>query len=189
MILRLTLLCGLFLLPNVCQAGLMFTFSDNGTGGLKIVGTGSGTVTDDQSGSVWDILNFDSDFLAGAGSFTTPATGMLKNLGGSGLSSPMEIAVNEFRFDKDGAGDDIQFRLDDPITFMTDDKFEFTMMAEIASFDFSQLVAGTHMESDQDNADEIFGVTTLVVNAAVPEPTSILIFAAVPAALLLRRRS
>jgi len=167
----------------------MFTFSDNGTGGLKIVGTGSGIVTDDQSGSVWDILNFDSDFLAGAGSFSTPATGMLKNYGGAGLSSPMNIAVNEFRFDKDGAGDDIQFRLASSINFMAGDSFEFNMMAEIASFDYSQLVVGTHLETDQDNADEIFGVTTLVVNAAVPEPTSLLIFAAVPAALLLRRRS
>ncbi len=49
MILRLTLLCGLFLLPNVFQAGLMFTFSDSVSGGLKIVGSRPGTVTADQS--------------------------------------------------------------------------------------------------------------------------------------------
>ena len=100
--------------------------------------------------------------------------------------------VNEFRFEKDGQGDDVQFRLANSITLRNSDSFQFTLMAEIASFDYAQLVVGTHLETEQNNVDEIFGVTTIVVNspvAAVPKPTSILVFAAIPAALLLRRRS
>ncbi len=59
-------------------------------------------------------------------------------------------------------------------------------MTEIASFDHSQLVVSTHLETEQNNADEIFGVTTLIVNApvaAAPELTSLLILGSIPLAL------
>ncbi len=37
----------------------------------------------------------------------------------------MNVAVNEFRFDKDGQGDDVPFRLANSITLMTGDSFQF----------------------------------------------------------------
>lgn len=169
-------------------AGLMFTLSDNGAGGIDVVGTGSGSITADKTDDTWEINKFQVDFIED--SFGTSirhantVTGTLTN-----TSTMVSVPVTQFSLDRDTGSmleDDIRFKTDS-IAFLTDHTFTFSLNATFDSSNaaFSDLIPGMTLDLGG-GSDEIFGTTSLTV---VPEPSAFLTSAMLGLFLLRRRKT
>ena len=164
-------LIGIFCIPLNCPADINFVFSEAEDGGVDVVGSGSGFATADRQTADWDLNNFTTEFLVEAVGVNQisadTVSGSLDNLT-TGQLGP----IQSFDVDKDAmTNDDIDFDTplgDDPpdssLAFLTGDEYEFSVTANFAvtTLAFSDLIVGTHVNPDGE-LDEIFGVTTIVV--------------------------
>ena len=179
------------LMLGSANADIIITMTNNGTGGISVVDVGSGAVTKSDTDDDFDMKDFLSNFLT-----TTPSdldainvSGTLKNLSGT----PQSVIVEKFEVDYDsGSNDDLAFKTDDTIAFITGNLFEIDFTAEYlsTSLAFSTLIPGTHGPQQSGGGDEIFGDVFVVVATAVPEPgTMSLLALGGLGVLMMRRRS
>lgn len=164
-------LIGIFCIPLNCPADINIVFTEAADGGVDVVGSGSGMVTADRQTPDWDINDFMTEFLdesIGTSQISANTfSGSLDNLT-TGQLGPLQ----NFDVDKDATtGDDLDFDTpagDDPpnsfLAFLTGDEFEFSLTASftVSNLAFSDLIEGTHIDLGG-GADEIFGITTIVV--------------------------
>ncbi len=179
-------------------ADITIFFTPTPSGGVSVVGSGSGFTNRDPgvASSDWDIQDFLTNILVSpptlnditadttAGTFTNVTTGVSET-------------IFNFRVDADSGGeDDIDFQTTQALAFSFGDEFllSFTATFEPATLMFSQLVPGVHIEparslvGNNPIAEEQFGPTTAYV---VPEPAAALMMLVGLglAAGLVRRRS
>lgn len=181
LLLRCTLVLGGLILSvtsSRCFADIMFVFTPSPTGGVNVVGMGSGLVDrpDGIASDDWDVQDFMTNFLqdtftdaqtsadTAAGTFTNVTTGVSESL------------LN-FDVDRDpDSGDDLDYDTANVLTFSFEDEFlyELTATFEFGTMAFSDLVLGTHIDVGRTQgagiAEESFGITTVKV---VPEPTAV----------------
>jgi hypothetical protein len=176
-------------------ADITFTFTKSLSGGVDVVGFGTGRV--DRALGIasndWDVNNFLTDYLKD--SYTdddTPADSVSGTF--TNVTSGISEGIESFDIDRDsdGTGDDLDWDTFNTLSFAFDDEFLFQMTA---SFDpgtlmFSDLILGTHIDEGHTAgaglAEESFGLTIVQV---VPEPNSIaLLFASIASIGLVGRR-
>ena len=172
-------------------AELSFVFTESLTGGVNVVGSGSGFADRDpsQSSLDWDIQDFETDFLDNSISVgfkpAAAVSGFLKN-----VTTDTTVAITSFRINRNSATeDDLDWGTVSVINFNLGEEylFELTATFDPAVVPFSILIPGSHrdvgrtLEPNPDAnghgpiADEIWGITTVNV---VPEPASLgLLFA------------
>ncbi len=177
----------LFTAPNA-SADIIFTFAESATGGVDVVGTGSGVVANSSTGSVtssdWDVQDFGTDFLVDT--FTASQTSSDSVSGTfANVTTGQSATLLNFDVDRDPTtADDLDYDTSTALTFSDGDEFNYSLTASFAAttLAFSDLILGTHIDVGRTQGagigEEVFGITTVNVVNAVPEP-------AMPTALLL----
>ncbi len=181
---------------NPASADINFIFTESATGGVNVVGSGSGFV--DRvlgiSSSDWDVQDFETNFLtAGFGNTQTSADSV------SGTFSNITTGITEtllnFDVDADGGSsndNDLDYDTENVLAFSFDDEFSYSLTAtfDVGTLAFSDLVLGTHIDFGRTQgagiAEESFGITRIFVS--VPEPNSLAFLACCSAIAILRRR-
>lgn len=146
------------------MSDVLFTLSPSSVGGVNVVGTGTGSVTESFSGVDIDFLDYDGNFLSNSLGIdiirTLNADGVIRNLTTSDSSM-----ITTFSVDNDvNSGDDIDFQFI-PISFSEGDLFDFELTAtfEPELLLFSALNPGVYNELSVLGGKEIFGSSTLLV--------------------------
>ncbi len=181
---------------NPASADINFIFTPSATGGVNVVGTGSGFVdrADGNASSDWDVQDFETNFLIAAfGTAQTSADSV------SGTFSNITTGITEtlLNFDVDADGgtssdNDLDYDTANVLSFSFEDEFSYSMTAtfEVGTMAFSDLIIGTHIDFGHTQgagiAEESFGITRILV--AVPEPGSLAFLACCSAIVSLRRR-
>ena len=176
-------------------AGFTFTFTPSGTGGVDVVGTGSGASdrVDPVASNDWDIQDFVTNYVQSAfGNSPKNAdtvTGTLTN-----LTTSTTVNILSFQIDADGGSgfdNDIDFDTDAVIAFSLGDEMSLSLTAsyDAGELSISDLVPGTHIDEGHTQgagiAEESFGITTVHV---VPEPSCLALALACFAAVGVSRR-
>jgi hypothetical protein len=202
---RCTLIC-CGVLPFVAAApsyaDMMFVFTPTPSGGVHVVGSGSG-FADRAAGiatSDWDLENFNTGFLGPNVGLTQVSADVVSGTFTNVTTGITETLLN-FDYDRDpDSGDDLDFDTTEtgggPLTFALGAEFLFQMTAtfEPSSLLFADLIPGIHTDNGHTQgagiADESFGVTTVKV---VPEPSGLVLLlgcaASIAASGLRRRRA
>jgi len=179
---RYTLVLG-GLLPLVAVspafADMFYQLTPTPTGGVSVVGSGSGFADRDpnQITSNWDTQDFITDFLKDTVSASEidagTVAGTIKN-----VTTDITENINRFRVDRDTtSNDDLIWDIPNAITFSLGDEFLFQLTAtfNVGTLAYADLIEGVHIDNGRTMppagiADEIFGVTTLTV---VPDPATL----------------
>ena len=188
------------------SADIVFDFTEASDGGVTVVGTGSGFTTGERATSDWDVSNFDALFLDPAntaeinarfasGVVTNVTTGVSRNIIGFSVDSdgPAAPPSDDLEWTTDstaGSNPSDTDGIGGPVEFLAGEEFVITINATFNADQllFSDLALGTFADADPGGSgDEIFGLTTINVNA-VPEPTSLAVVAMCLSAGCLRRR-
>lgn len=156
------------------SAQLILDFSRTETGGVRVVGTGSGTTTNWGFGRIWNSLDFDNDFISDSvGTFD----GILADSVSGSISNSWGITrqIDAFAVGRSSSiNDSIAFRTDRNMLFWFDQEYTFTMEAifDVNTLAFDDLIPGTYFDTTLSDRSEIFGVTVINVQA-VPEPAAL----------------
>lgn len=195
-LIRFALTVGVYvpiLLTNSSHADITFIFSESASGGVNVVGTGSGLVdrADGIASSDWDVQDFMTDFLKDT--YTDSQTGA-ETVAGTFTNVTTGISESLLNFDVDrdpDSGDDLDYDTANVLTFAFNDEFRYELTAgfEPGTLAFSDLVPGTHIDVGHTQgagiAEESFGITTVIV---VPEPSTLgLLLCSIAAGTLGRR--
>jgi len=178
------------------SADITFTFTEAADGGVDVTGTGSGLVNRELgiSSNDWDVQDFLTNFLViGTGTVNADsASGTFTNV--TQVSSQDIIS---FQVDDDGGAsldNDLDYDTAAVLAFDFDDEFTYSLTASFlpTSLTMSDLVVGTHIDVGRTQgagiAEESFGITTVIVTNAVPEPSGMALLACIAGCVLSRRR-
>ena len=153
---------------------LILSFSDTASGGVRITGTGSGSITSNRNTEAWEITDFDNDFLNDSLTvFSTisadSVTGTLSSSGGSS-STITGFGVNR----SSTSNDDISWTTTSKVKFKSNQTYSFSLVAIFnnTTLSYADLLEGTYSDPGGGSLDEVFGTTTITV-ASVPEPASL----------------
>ena len=169
-------------------AGLFFTFEESQGGGVHVVGSGSGIITQQGGeglGGVFDFPDFESDRLSPTVSrgwdlvdFTSNFLGSSVSVGVLGadsvtgsidnLTTGQSRVISGFFVTQKASSNNVEFIVDMSIGFSSGDKYRFSMVAgfDRESLEIDQMVAGQHLEPGLGpDTTEVFGETILTVFA------------------------
>lgn len=158
---------------STVDAQIILNFSRAADGGVRVVGQGSGNTTGSASGTQWQILDFDNNFISDTLGFgyidADSVQGSLTNAAGRSRQ------LNRFSVGRsNGSNDDVRFRTQGNISFGLNQPYTFTMEAifNVSTLAYDDLIAGTYYDQATNDSSEIFGQTSLDI-ASVTEPRSL----------------
>ena len=168
--------------PPIASADIVFTFSESATGGVDVVGTGSGFVSNTQTGAVqtrfWDVDDFDTDFLVDTFTLSQTSSDSISGFF-TNVTTGQSHAFESFAVDRDpDTEDDLDIRTVSQLNFAEGQEYSFSMAAtfEPTTLAFSDLIVGTHIDLGRTQGGglsvEVFGITTVSV-VSVPEPATL----------------
>ena len=160
--------------PSVCNADLLFVFSEAGDGGVIVTASGTGTMLFTESNTdTFGAFTFSGDIIAdsaGAGPFGTGAfTGTNEFISNLDAGSEKVTAASTFTLSNSGASDALEFTTADKITFNNgaDYSLDFTAVFAESVLDYDNLNIGNFSASAGG-----FGNANITFSA-VPEPTTL----------------
>lgn len=166
---------GLPLISSNLDAQISFEFTSTASGGTRVIGTGSGNATWRRKTDTWDIIDFNSNFIASSSGspqelFANSVTGTLSNLSSGDSVSVIGFSTTHTEW----TTDDISWLTSSVIKFKKDDAYSFTMEAiyNVDNLSFTDLVLGSYTDGTSGSGDEIFMTTSISVISVVPEPPS-----------------
>lgn len=150
------------------SADITFVFTEADDGGVIVVGTGSGFTDGDRNTDDWDVSNFMTKYLQpnvpGDMIQADVTTGLFSN-----VTTGISQAIDTFCVDSDSPvdpSDDLQWETVGALEFVEGDEFLLTIDAtfSVDTLAFSDLVLGNHIDLGGSSGDEIFGVTTIMID-------------------------
>ena len=179
------------------SADVFYQFTRSATGGVNVVGTGSGLVNrpDGVASDDWDVNNFITNFLEA--SFGNTQTGADSASGTfTNVTTSTSVDVTSFAVDADGSAssdNDLDFDTSAILSFSFEDEFSYSMTAtfDVGTLAYTDLIPGQHVDVGRTQgagiSEESFGVT--FVSVSIPEPSTMaLSLACFAAAGVMRRR-
>ena len=157
---------------------LIFDFSETSTGGVRVTGVGSGTISKNRNTTNYEILDFDNDFLSDSiGSFALINADSVN--GTLSSSSGASSSINGFHVNRSSdSTDDLGWTTTSRIKFRRNQTYTFSITAifDSSTLAWADLIPGTYFDAGGGSPDEVFGSTTVEVES-VPEPRANMIIA------------
>lgn len=187
---------GIFLtvsfISAAATADIVITMTEAGDGGILVSGTGSGIVsaTSDVGENDWDFNDFTTNYLNNgdvSSEVQDSISGSMTN-----VTTSTTVDITGLRIDSDiltTGSDDFTIKTD-AISFTVGDAFslDFSGAYLVSNIPFTDLNVGTHVLVPDDGDDEeIFGIVTLNVVSAIPEPSTMAILGLYCVGLVSRR--
>ena len=153
------------LLASTASADLMFSFTPEASGGVKLTGSGSGQVSASKTDDDWQ-LYFVSQFIPGGNIAPLAADSVSGTI--TNVTTSMSQPIQGSQVDSDVINDEIRWLLPSSLAFTSGDEYTISLQAEFDLLNIADLVEGTFTESGV-GGDEIFGSMQISV---VPEPSA-----------------